>query len=130
MELRPQLLQLFDELKNETKEEKEKYIKESDDLWAVIDELENNLKVGQIKDLLNVNSLPTEKVDFYDQLFFLGVGLYHGLLDPCPICKMSTLLPYRNKVKCRGRLGFDFSSFFFFFSYFDNKNNSNQIKFK
>jgi len=93
---------MFPFVATETKEQKAGYTASSNKLWKFIDQLEANLKAKQIKELVEHNGIPLERLDLYDQLYIIGFGLFHGFLDNCPLCNNNTLLPFRTEVRCRG----------------------------
>jgi hypothetical protein len=80
------------------------YKKEMDDLWEFLDELVDGIKPAQLNELMEANGMETAKVDFYEQLYFVGAGLWRGIPAACPTCKNKLMVVCRDQVHCRGWL--------------------------
>jgi len=64
---------LFPEVEKDTKTLEKQYVKESDELWSFIEELEQNIKPTVLKDVIAEFNIPIEKMELYDQLLHLGL---------------------------------------------------------
>jgi len=80
----------------------DKFKQADDELWEFVDQLDAKIKAKELTDLMEANGIEPAKLDYYEQLYFVGAGMWHGILPACTSCKNKLMVKVGDQVYCRG----------------------------